>query len=58
MINLVARLTATVSKLLQCTDYKISLLMARKSLMTRTLVMAEEMDDQELLLVANNKTGL
>ena len=49
------------SKLSQCTDYHISrksLLMARKSLMARILVMAEEIDDQELLLVAINKTIL
>ena len=43
------------SKLSQCTDYHIS----RKSpLMARTLVMAEEMDDKELLLVVVNKTVL
>ena len=32
--------------------------MARKSLMARILVMAKEIDDQELLLVAINKTVL
>ena len=49
------------SKLSQCTDYRTSLkslLMGRKSLMARILMMAEEMDDQELLLVAINKTVL
>ena len=49
------------SKLSQCTDYRISLkslLMARKSLMAQILVMAEEIDDQELLLVVINKTVL
>ena len=32
--------------------------MARKSLMAQILVMAEEIDDQELLLVAINKIVL
>ena len=46
------------SKLSQCTDYRIlrKSLMARRSLVARILVMAEEIDDQELLLVAINKT--
>ena len=49
------------SKLSQCVDYHISrksLLMASKSLMPWILVMAEEIDDQELLLVVINKTVL
>ena len=33
-------------------------IMAQKSLMARILVMAEEIDDQETLLVAINKTVL
>ena len=49
------------SKPSQCTDYRISrksLLMVHKSLMAQILVMAEEIDDQELFLVVINKTVL
>ena len=48
--------TAGLSHIMQITTIAMSLLMARKSLTARILLMAEEMDGQELPLVPINKT--